>query len=177
MKKLVKYIKIIKIFIITLIIVLLVNAVFDSVVKTKEGEFYVQHDIILKAIHDYIASYGKVPNGLEDLNLVQLPDSINYYPVAWSKAGEILLQSKFLDFYFVTFGDEKAAVLRSYQIRERDSSGDITVIKNALNPDHSVERTNLFFSLFKFWNFLFWVSVLCFILIIEHCITKKQNIQ
>jgi hypothetical protein len=173
MQMTIEKVKIIKAVITTLIVVLLINAVFESIILQKQGEFYVQHEIIVKAIRDYVASHDNEPNNLKDLSLSQFSDSIKYYPQAWSKAGQILLQSQFLNFYFVTFGDESTAILRSYRIHERDSSGEETV-KNALKSNYD-SKTGYLLEFYPLLSLLFLVFALIATWFIENYINKKRR--
>jgi hypothetical protein len=174
MQMTIEKVKIIKAVITTLIVVLLINAVFESIIFKKQGEFYVQHEIIVKAIRDYVASHDSEPNNLKDLSLSQFSDSIKYYPQAWSKAGQILLQSQFLNFfYFVTFGDESTAILRSYRIHERDSSGEV-ITKNALKSNYDL-KTRYLLDCYPLLSLLFLVFALIATWFIENYINKKRR--
>jgi len=156
------------IFILACLILFISNSILKSVKITKQGEFFVQHDFIIRAIQNYIASHGKVPNTLEELNLAQYEDIVNYYPESWSKPGKILLESQFMDFYFVTFGNDDYAVVKSYCICKRDSSGYIRT--------NCILKSNWFYEVqLPLWSFLCLIFALFSTWIAIYFIKKRRT--
>jgi len=106
-----------------------------SYAVVKQGQSMVRHIAIMTALKEHISSGGQIPQNLSELALLEYAGTgqrrslssvldfekerrdLKYYPDAWNRPGEILLQSSVLGSYVVAFGDGSLAAL-SYWDRQ-----------------------------------------------------------
>lgn len=107
-----------------------------SYAVVKQGQCMVRHSAIMTALKEHISSGGQIPQNLSELVLLEYTGTgqrrslssvlgfgkerrdLKYYPDAWNRPGEILLQNSVLGSYVVTFGDGSLAVLSYYWDRQ-----------------------------------------------------------
>ena len=134
-KKWSKMVGSIKVFIGGWILLILLGLVYKGYVNTEKNGSIVRHIIIRRALEDHVNRGGEILQSLSEIDKLQYTsgneehsldstvsferanNDFRYYPAAWNRPGEILLQSSVLGSYVVTFGDGSLAVL-SYWDRQ-----------------------------------------------------------
>ncbi|MBD3353169.1 MAG: hypothetical protein GF364_16935 [Candidatus Lokiarchaeota archaeon] len=157
-----------------LIILLCFCSIIGTYDHLQSEKLLVRHKICWKQINKYLIENKRPPRNLKELyfnevNFDEKEYNIRYYPNAWDEDGKIMLVSKSLGSYIVTFGDgtiAKISYIDKTQSNIKNKNSDmINILKT-----NGILHTNMV-------AFFFIILLFVFLIVTTTKYINKRNIK